>query len=514
MDTTFVDCPVTVRSGETEDAALPDHLLRLLLLVLNEFNRQNLIYCYWKSRRRVHLTLSGDADLDLLIARADQHRARAILLGQGFKHFPDTANRSHPALSSYLGYDEPSGRIVHVHLHFRLVVGEALFRNYRLPWEATLLEGAEFHPVLPIRVLDAASEALLLAVRLSVEPSRMDPVAVRQRHEMMRKFQLDRAELALILDRMTLTARAREVFPADLAEMIADALLCGASLECRSPLWRRIRRELAEHRTYAGAEARLRASARGILWAAGNANRRVLHLPRPSSRRAPGGGCVIAVIGIDGSGKSTVAASIREWLGSEVDVMPIYFGTGDGRPSLFLLPLKMLVQMVAPVFKVKPRGASHGRISNRPPGILYSLLLMVWALAAALEKRSKLRAAHRGADRGVVVITDRYPQNEDASYNDGPLLPRLTYAPRRLRRLEADFYALGTRLRPDLVLRLEVSPETAARREPEMDEAVIRQRIETGRRLTFAGAHLVQVDAERPLAEVLRVAKHEIWALL
>ena len=488
--------------------------LPLLLAILGEFHRQNLSYCYWKSSLRVYRALSGESDLDLLIAREDQHRAQAILLQQGLKLFRDVANRDHPAVVSYLGYDEPSGRVVHLHLHFRLVVGEALLKNYRLPWEAAILRRAVLHPGLPIRMLDPASEALLLVTRAAFEASRMDPVVLRNWAATKQKFELDRKALASWLDRMTFQKRAAEAFDADLADMVINAVFCGRPLERQIRLRRRIRREFAAHRAYSAAEARMRSWTRAVLWAAGGLNEGVFHAARPWSRRAPGGGRVVAVIGVDGSGKTTVVAAIRAWLKAEVDVMPIYFGTGAGRPSLLLLPFKMMVPAITRFLRTKPRGASHGRISGRAPGPLYSLLMMVWAAAVAAEKQIKLRAAHRGASRGLVVVADRYPQNEDVAYNDGPLLPRLTCAPRWLRRYEARAYALARRLPPDLVLKLKVAPETAARREPDMDPAAIRQRIEGAQRLTFPGARVVCVDAERPLGEVIRSVKREIWNLL
>ena len=69
---------------------------------------------------------------------------------------------------------------------------------------------------------------------------------------------------------------------------------------------------------------------------------------------------MVAVLGVDGSGKSTLVRSLNQWLGQEVDVLPIYFGTGDGRPSLLLLPLKLLVPLVSRLFRTRPGGASHG----------------------------------------------------------------------------------------------------------------------------------------------------------
>lgn len=488
--------------------------LALLLGILGEFHRQNVSYCYWKSSLRLAAALEGESDLDLLIARDDQHRTQAILLERGFKLFPDVASRLDPAVSSYLGFDEESGRLVHLHLHFRLVVGEPLLKNYRLPWESALLSRAAMHPTRPIRALDPASEALLLAVRAAVEPSRIDPVAARHLSATTRKFQRDREALAARLDPASLRRRACEVFSDDLADMLVDAVFSGRPLDRRRRLRRRIRRELAPHRAYSALEARLRSLVRALWWAFGNLNKRLLHLPRAWSRRAPGGGRVVAVIGVDGSGKSTVVANIRDWLGAEVDVMPAYFGTGDGRPSLLLLPLKMLVPVIACFVRTKPRGATHGRVSDRPPGPLYSVLMLVWAVTVAAEKRLKLWSAHRAASRGLVVIADRYPQNEDPEYSDGPLLPRLPRVPRWLRLFEARSYALASRLLPDLVIALEVTPEIAGQREPEMHAAAVTSRIESLRRLTFHGARLVRVSAEQPFSAEIHAIKREIWNLL
>jgi thymidylate kinase len=489
-------------------------ILPLLLAVLEDFHEQSISYCYWKSSRRIYSVLTGEADLDLLVAREDQHRTEAALLRRGLKRFPSVAHRDHPAISSFLGHDEWSGRLVHIHLHFRLVVGEPLLKNYSIPWEQTILARAAFHPALPIRMLDPTSEALLLAVRACLELRRPDPIALRHARTAANKFELDRAALAVRIERGTLHGLATELLTADLALPVADAIFGTLPLERQNLLRRRMRRYLAPYRTYNAMEARLRSLGRSIAVFAGRLNKDFLQWPRPWSKRAPNGGRVVAVIGVDGSGKSTVVASIRSWLAAEVDVLPVYFGTGDGRPSLVLRPFKLMVPLITAVMKTKPKGASHGRISDGPPSLGYSVLLAVWAIMVAVEKRFKLLAARRGASRGLIVLTDRYPQNEIVGFNDGPLLSRLARVPRWLRSLETRTYALARRLPPDLVIKLDVTPATAARREPAMDLAVIERRIAEVKRLKFSGARVVRVDAEQPLDDVIRAVKREVWSLL
>jgi hypothetical protein len=501
-------------SGTVVRLPVDDPTLPLLLMILGDFHRQTISYCYWKSSNRIQSVLAGEGDLDLLIARHDQHRAEAILLERGFKLFPSVAMRDHPAILSYLGYDEPSGRLIHLHLHFRLIVGERLHKNYRIPWETEILAQAIPHPTLTVKILDPASEAVLLGVRACLELRRLDPVTLRGWRTMLARFALDRKQLAKTLDHAQLAGRATELMGDDLGAMLAEAIFREGPFEESGRLRRAIRRHFAPYRTYNVLEVRLRSAARAIHWAAGGLNKFYLHLPRPWSRRAPGGGCVVALIGIDGSGKTTISTTIRAWLSSEVDVMPVYFGTGGGRPSLLLRPFKLTVPLLTLVLKTKPRGSSHGKVSKGAPGLLYSLSLMAWAAVVAREKRTKLLAAHRGASRGLVVVTDRYPQNEIRGFNDGPLLTRLAWGPSWLRGWEASTYALAQRLPPDLVIKLIVTPETTARREPDMDSTVIEERIEAIPRLTFSGARVVSINAEQPLADVIRAVKQEIWRTL
>jgi thymidylate kinase len=500
--------------GVTRRLCAEDAMPTGLLEVLNAFHRQQVSYCYWKSSRRLHAGFGGRADVDLLVARNDQHRVQLILLERDFKLFPSVADRDHPATLSFLCYDVRGGQLIHLHLHFQLIVGERLLKNYRIPWEEVLLTGAILHPTLPIRILEPTSEAVLLVVRACLELRRLDLMTLWAWQATTRKFALDRAEIAARVDRTKLRELAAELLNEDLAELVADAFYGEQPLETQSRLRRRMRKHCAAYRSYNAVEARVRSAGRALLWVAGGLNKHVLHAPRPWNRRAPGGGCMVAMIGVDGSGKSTLVATMRAWLGSKVDVVPIYLGTGDGRPSLWLRPFKLAVPLIMRVLKSKPKGASQGKISGHAPGPLYKILLMVWAVAVALDKRKKLAAARRGTNRGLIVLADRYPQNQIRGFNDGPLLTRLNVVPHWLRRFERAAYDLADRLPPDLVIKLVVTPDTAARREPEMDPAIIRERIAALQRLEFPGARVVCVDAEQPLAEVIRAVKYEIWRLI
>jgi hypothetical protein len=502
------------KSGIVHAPASEPGVLSVYARLIDGFAHACVAWCYWKSGRRAAAALAGETDLDILVAPASQHAARRVLLECGFRLFAPVANRADPSIECYLNLDEATGQIAHVDLHARLMVGGALLKTHRLPWEESLIRRAAPSGGVKLPLLDPASEAVLLVVRACLELRRSDPIVARNWALTTKKFALDRASLATRVDRKTVRARAAELLDDKIAAPLAAALFDPRPLQEQRDLRRRVRRTLARFRTYGGLEGFVRGAWRGCRAAAGAFNQRALHWPRPWNRRVPNRGIVVAVLAVDGGGKSTLVRGLRGWLGREVDVLTLYFGTGDGRPSWFLLPLKLLVPIVSKLLRRKPKGSSHGVVTHSAPGLAYSLLLAVWATVLAVEKRMKLRAAQRAASRGMVVITDRFPQDQILDFNDGPLLPRLTRVPGWLRAFEASAYALARELRPDLVIKLVASPELIASREPTMDPGVIHARTAAVGQLKFDGASVTAIPASQSAAAVLRAAKIEIWRAL
>ena len=482
-----------------------------LLALIAALNASEIAYCFWKGSHRLAAALTGESDLDLLVSRRQASSLLQVMATHGFKHWPDIAGRDHPAMMSFFGHDESSGAISHVHVHFGMVYGNSLLKAYRLPGEVEFIGRSSFHPVYPVRVLHPVDEALLLILHIQLETRRLDIVAASNWSALLDKNWRAFAELSGRVGEAELHDRAAEIFSSRLARDIAAEFASRRSVQSRGSLRRAIASELVAYRMYGPLETGLRTMARTVRFAANVVNRRNLQLPRPWGRRIPGGGLVIAFAGVDGSGKSTQVSGACDWLGRETDVLSMYFGTGDGRASLLLQPLKSLVPLISRFIKTKPRGASHGKISDRPPGLIYSLLFGVWATAVALEKRHKIISARRAANRGMIVIADRYPQNEIAEFNDGPLLYRLPHAPGWLHRFEFSVYALAHATPPDLVFKLQVGPEAVQAREPDMRPGLVTKRIAWLDELKFPGARVVLVDARLPLPQVTRIVRREIW---
>jgi hypothetical protein len=106
--------------------------------------------CHWKSNEALDRSASGDNDLDLLVHRADVSAFEEVLARLGFReaHLPPWKRL--PGIWHAYALDRASGRLVHVHAHYQLVVGDDMTKNYHLPIEDPYL--ASTVPTPRIRV--------------------------------------------------------------------------------------------------------------------------------------------------------------------------------------------------------------------------------------------------------------------------------------------------------------------------------------------------------------------------
>jgi thymidylate kinase len=237
---------------------------------------------------------------------------------------------------------------------------------------------------------------------------------------------------------------------------------------------------------------------------------------RPAAIAA--GGLIVALLGSDGSGKSTVSNELVRWLQPAVRVERIYFGSGQGPSSLLRWPL-LLAHRIASRRTAPARGDEGTTTTAARRRGLRALLRPLWALLLAREKRARLRSAWRARARGAVVVCDRYPQNEIMGFNDGPLLDgwlaHRSRWRRALARWERQPYAWAQRRPPDLVIKLRVTAAVALARKPDMTPDEVRRRIAAvdSLQLGAPGAVFV-VDADAPLADVVAAVHRRVWAEL
>lgn len=214
-------------------------------------------------------------------------------------------------------------------------------------------------------------------------------------------------------------------------------------------------------------------------------------------------GALIAIVGCDGAGKSTLAADVLQQLQRTHRAQLFYLGLKSGdigkRIRQFRFGGAALERMLS-------RKAGQARDKDaKIPGLGTALVLYGFSVLR-LRRFRRMLALRR---KGVIVVTDRYPQIEVAGFYDGPGLsaaraetPLIAWLAARERRM----YEWMTAHRPDLVIRLNVDVDTALSRKPDHTIENLRSKVAVTPLLKFNGAPIVDLDSRDPYPKVREAA--------
>jgi thymidylate kinase len=222
---------------------------------------------------------------------------------------------------------------------------------------------------------------------------------------------------------------------------------------------------------------------------------------------------LIAIIGCDGSGKSTVSEKILEWIRGYGPAEAAHLGKQSGNIGRAMSRLPIIGSMIGNVIRRKSNHVTESRARNKAPGIFPAVVIYAFTLRRMLRFRRMLALRRQG----LIIVTDRYPQLEFPGAYDGPGLSVSAHGDfivRWLAQREQAAFEWMTSYRPDLVIRLNVDLDTACLRKPDHRREALREKIEITPQLKFFGAPIADIDSGRPLDEVLAAAKFAMTDLM
>ncbi|HET7354726.1 MAG TPA: hypothetical protein VFJ11_11860 [Gaiellaceae bacterium] len=485
--------------------------LPLVLQLAAALEAEGITYCHWKSNEAIARSLTGENDLDLLVARNDAARFAAVLARLGFVH--GRSPREAPAVDNFYGFDPAAEHLVHVHAHYQLIIGDDRTKNYRVPIEGPYLRSATSRHTLPLPRPEF--EFVVFVIRMTLKYCTWDEIAWqafrgRRAQPMPREWREYKHLRARVDDE-----RAAAILDKHLPIVGSDLFQeCVAVLENQRPLARRpgVARRIERALQPYSRRSRSRDLGARMLGRIVAATSRRLGRNRKS--RLDSGGAMIAVIGGDGSGKSTALAALQRWLGSELDVDLVHIGKPTWSPATIairaaLKALGALTSGAARTLPIAPTRAAATAVADLRP--------LVWLLCTARDRRRTYRAARRRVARGQIVLCDRHPA-PSLTGMEAPLIAlradsrqdgRLVQA---MARLEESYHrAIAA---PDLLAVLRVDPEIAVKRKRNEPAAYVRARSAAIWRIDWSSTHAHVVDASRPADAVAAELKALVWSTI
>ena len=490
-------------------------MLKSIEKMLIAFETNNIIYCHWKSNEHLEEALLGDTDLDILFLPEQRNKLDIILNECGLKRFRSLPLMQYNAIEDYIGFDKDTAKIWHLHLHYQMTLGEKHLKGYTItPWNSYILEHRQLDK-LGIYTSSCEIELVLLIVRIALKKRMRDFGKKIGKDDLIEFVWLsNRVNFDLLLK------FAKDMLDEQAAKEILEISKNGLRNKNQlSKLQRILRKDLKLFTGYSRISSRYMRTKREIFWLLGGVKRRLgIESVKANRRISPSGGCVVALLGCDGAGKSTTLAYVKKEFQKKLDVVTVYFGSGDGSSSLLRKPMKLVAKRVGGKglgHTVEKEYENKDKISLKAK--MYSFAKVLWAITLAQEKKAKLKKMTKARNASMLVLTDRYPQTEISGFSDGPLLTKYSTNTKGLMKKisewEYNIYKSAYVNPPDLVIKLMVPTEIAISRKPEMtvDE------IENKKRVVMAmnaSRHSVIIDTSREMTKSFSDVREEIWKII
>ena len=143
--------------------------LEQALRLLREWDAAGVRYCHYKSNQHLLPALAGLTDLDILLDHRHTRLAQVVLGAAGYKRFDAKLAARYPAVEDYLGFDEGSGRLIHIHLYHRLLVGAPHLKGFQLQFQDGILDGRVQDPGSGVYTTNLNQEMQLLLLRFALK---------------------------------------------------------------------------------------------------------------------------------------------------------------------------------------------------------------------------------------------------------------------------------------------------------------------------------------------------------
>lgn len=471
-------------------------MLKVSSILFNTWNKVGLNYCLWKGRGHMEEGLSGKGDIDVLVDERDKSLCHKTLYEMGFLCCQSQNICNVESVYDWLGFDYDTGRMIHVHLYYQIVIGGKNIKEFILPWTSKSLECRQLEDNWNIYVQNPNLELITRYVIMGIESSGLT--------EKKDKIWEEIYFIKSICDDQSLYEFLLDFFHEDAQKMFDYIKKTYFTCEDYAKFSKIVRRNLKKHIRYSWFTIVYR-KYNIFLRTSFDKMRNKLFSADVIIRKTPQkGGLVMAFLGQDGAGKSTVSKDIQKWLSWKLETKRFYLGSGDGFHSWYRSLYKYLSIRKKPFYKT-----------------ICSILLLFQYSHLAKHVYFTVKRGTEYSKKGGIAIFDRFPQILCEGINDGPKIANLAKNKKMNVIIEAFVGFCAKRekmwltktvaIEPDLVFKLLLSPDESFRRKPEENYSMIKNKHIIIKNLEFVKSAVYEIDAEQNYdVEVVEI-KRIIW---
>ncbi|HOO44652.1 MAG TPA: hypothetical protein PLM29_00380 [Deltaproteobacteria bacterium] len=411
-------------------------------------------------------------------------------------------------MEDFIGFDKKTTRLVHLHVHYKLILGEKHIKGHHIEREEYVLKTCIFTDTIPVPQPEV--ELLLAIIRIHMKTD-------------LSEIALNRAKRYLHPERPSyptaiweeLVFLVRRISPDAFRKVLQDLKLPVSEHLFMDYLEKLTRSAITphdiliiRHHIFHMLRPFKRISTAHYFTIKALLKLRGLHLiPSPKNKKLmPHTGSTFAIVGADGSGKSTLAKDIETWLSWKLSVRTVYFG----------IPKSIVITFAQNVMRVLNLAEKHlpsKKVKSSLRDMVHFIDAARWIFIAR-RRLSLFKKSKKLASRGWVIITDRYPLPMFESMDqpmDGPRLQLQGESMPFLAALEKSTYdQIGL---PERIFVLQADFSVLRKRKDDLDEQQHIRKVEAVNTLKPTEC-IIPINVNRPYEDVLMELKNEIWRLL
>lgn len=499
-------------------------MLKVCEDLFKSWNDTDIKYCHWKSNEHLLEGLMGLTDLDVYVCYDDMVHAQKQLEKCGYIKFKPQKGARYPLVDEWIGFDDKTGKLIHIHLHYQIITGTKYNKEYVFPLNELIIESRILDENYPVYIVCPELELIILYSRIVLKASDKRCITVNKDYQ---------KEIAYLKERVDLQGVQKycKIFFADCFDLVYG-LICKDELTASEfeQLYKAVKMWLDPYKKFSSIKAKIRYRYFRLRNLKNAVLQKYFRQHNICRKTVPHKGLAFCFLGADGSGKSTISIDVCKWLNWKIEASRFYLGSGDHYNDLLKKFLSMVSSRVSKSkVKVNQKDESSGdaeKASVSPKvkesflkkilKIGFSTLQSIYLKRIAVRSYRELKKAHKYIAKGGIAIFDRFPQNQVRGLYDGPKIAQRYPNSKNLiirfnQKSEERAILKAQKYQPDIMFKLLLPPEESVRRKPDHTIEEIRPKAEITKKLIFENAMVYEIDATQSYDDELLEIKRLIW---
>lgn len=460
-------------------------------------------YCHWKSIDRMDEVMDGRTDIDLLIDKQQIALFNTILAQFKVISVRPRFWMTYPAMEDYLLYDDKVGKFFHLHLHYKLIMGKKNAKEYILPLDKLYFDNSIKHEKYDTLVIKPEIDLIMLHLRYAVKYTRFQKV-----YQKIRKFKVSEIKemnyLNPLCDKdilLDFTKKIDEILNTD--QRIFNYFDKEFHLNPLKNISKTIqlKKSISLFKRVSSFEVYTFRKLRKYLnlYAA---------LGRNNAKHPVQSGMTIALVGCDGSGKTTITDTIIKELRSKVSARKYYMGF-NARSFSFKTKLLALLSYAPRSAKFIFKGDFGKKIN------IFGQLIIEYG--GYLDRKKLYKQSLRDKANGMIGFYERFPLKNTIDYpqcfynkKDLDIIQKSKYLTKLKSKLEKKYETFQP---ADLNFFINTPTKTIRERREMSDKTFEKVCTKYNRVKKYVDNHdwFIDINGNKPLKKVVLDVKNNIF---